>query len=87
MPPEGAKANDKRLTCPLKQSPSRAALCYCAQDKCAWWDENSQRCAVLLLAQRFDAVTTTDDTLGVTIQNATDGAWAYYTAPFGEEAS
>ena len=44
-----------------KSCPVRSNGCY--KDKCAWWDELSQKCAVLLLAQRFDAVTSTDDRL------------------------
>ena len=44
-----------------KSCPVRSNGCY--KNKCAWWDARSQRCAVLLLAQRFDAVTTTEDEL------------------------
>lgn len=44
--------------CPLRQDSCRPA-------DCAWWDETGRACAVLLLAQRFDAVTTSDDELAV----------------------
>ena len=46
-------------TCPIRGD-------WCCPTDCAWWDANSQSCAVLLLAQRFDAVTTGEDELLVT---------------------
>lgn len=42
--------------CPLKLT------CTC-HTNCAWYDEHSKECAILLLAQRCDAVTSTEDKL------------------------
>ena len=44
----------------LKICPVKPGTC---KPNCAWWDEISKSCAVLLLARRFDAVTTTEDKL------------------------
>ena len=43
-----------------KHCPVRSNGCW--KERCAWWDEFSKSCAVLLLAQRFDSVTTPEDT-------------------------
>lgn len=38
---------------------------FCTTVDCAWFDQATKNCAVLLLAIRFDAVTTGDDELAV----------------------
>lgn len=35
--------------CPM--NPSEDEALTCCQDKCAWWDEDSQSCAMLVMAQ------------------------------------
>ena len=47
----------KRKYCPMTRE-------QCRED-CAWWDELSRSCAVLLFALRFDAITTADDEISV----------------------
>lgn len=38
--------------CPLSIScPSDTPLCLCQEQRCAWWDEDSQKCAVAVLAR------------------------------------
>jgi hypothetical protein len=61
--------NKAVLQCPLLATavtPHR-----CVQCDCAWYDALSDRCAVLLLAQRFDAVTTAEDTVAVHVVDVT----------------
>ena len=47
--------------CPFRDQPDESSRC--AESACAWFDEYSQSCAVLLLARWFDAVTSTEDRL------------------------
>ena len=43
--------NEKKI-CPLSiSSPSDTPLCLCQKEMCAWWDEDSQDCAAVVLAR------------------------------------
>lgn len=43
---------EERTICPLSMSgPADMDLVNCVQEGCAWWDEDSQQCAVLTLAK------------------------------------
>ena len=46
----------KQKICPIRGD-------WCCPTDCAWWDDHSKSCAILLLAQRFDAVTTIENKL------------------------
>lgn len=56
------------LLCPAIATPNQPSRCH--QVDCAWWDPLKEQCAVLLVAQRFDAVTTTRDELAVYMEAA-----------------
>ena len=45
-------------SCPIRSK-------MCSKEMCAWYDVWSNSCAILLLAQRFDAVTTAENELMV----------------------
>lgn len=40
---------DEKKFCPLNPSEDEALTCI--SSKCAWWDEDSQSCAMLVLAR------------------------------------
>lgn len=41
--------NEKKI-CPLSMScPGDIPLCTCQKQRCAWWDEDSQDCAAVVL--------------------------------------
>ena len=43
--------NEKKI-CPLSMSyPKDTSLCPCQKQMCAWWDEDSQACALLVMAK------------------------------------
>ena len=43
--------NEKKI-CPLSMScPEDIPLCPCQKQRCAWWDEDSQDCAAVVLAR------------------------------------
>lgn len=42
----------ERKICPLSAScPEDTLLLHCQKDRCAWWDEDAQSCAVLVLVK------------------------------------
>lgn len=46
--------NSKKL-CPLNASMDE--VLPCCQEKCAWWDEDAQACALLVIARTSKKVT------------------------------
>lgn len=40
---------ENKCFCPL--NPSEDTALPCCQEKCAWWDEDAQACAVLVIAK------------------------------------
>ena len=42
----------EKKICPLSMSrPKDMPLCSCQEQRCAWWDEYAQSCAILTLAR------------------------------------
>ena len=42
----------EKKICPLSMScPEDISLCPCQEQRCAWWDEDSQDCAAVVLAR------------------------------------
>lgn len=42
----------EKKICPLSMScPEDIPLCPCQKQRCAWWDEDSQGCAAVVLAR------------------------------------
>ena len=55
--------------CPIRAAAHQfPATARCYRGDCAWWDAVSGKCAVLLVATRLDAVTSSDDTLRITVE-------------------
>lgn len=48
--------NDHEI-CPMSiPCPTDTPLMMCQHEKCAWWDEDAQKCAMLVLAQAMKKV-------------------------------
>ena len=41
--------NEPKKYCPL--NPSADEVLTCCQERCAWWDEDAQACALLVIAK------------------------------------
>ena len=54
------------MYCPVMSSSDR--MIQCKKTHCAWWDRMSSMCAMLMLATRFDAVTTANDALAIHVE-------------------
>ena len=46
--------DNQKKYCPI--NPDTENIIYCCESKCAWWDENSQACAVLVIARESKKV-------------------------------
>ena len=51
-------AEDKRKICPLTYTSGKGAydqevsdFDYCVEEKCAWWNDLSKNCAILVIAK------------------------------------
>jgi hypothetical protein len=67
------KCSNSDRICPLlTPRETRTLFMACRGGDCAWWDDVSKMCAVALLATRFDAVTSSEDTLRVSDETPED---------------
>ena len=62
--------SDKQI-CPLSMAQS-GKLGLCVLEKCAWYDDVTDRCAVLLLAQQIHGVATPEGELLVVVEDPRD---------------
>lgn len=46
---------ENKQYCPLNAATDEVLHCY--REKCAWWDEDAQACAVLVIAKTMRKVT------------------------------
>jgi len=57
----------ERLLCPFRliHNSEFELVPQCKQECCAWWNQEHKKCAVVMLAERFDAVTAYDGRMAV----------------------
>lgn len=41
----------EKKVCPLSPNKARTDLCLCLGNQCAWWNDLSEQCAVITIAQ------------------------------------
>jgi len=60
-----------KKVCPLSMA-QNGKLALCAREQCGWWDEVTERCAVLLLGQQLHGCATPEGEFLVVIADRTD---------------
>lgn len=63
--------SEKQIICPLSMA-QNGKLGLCVKGQCAWYDDVTDRCAVLLLAQQLHGVTTPEGELIVVVEDRID---------------
>ena len=67
------------MKCPLLMMSLSIETDTCREEACAWWDEASERCAILMVAVDMDrAVSQVNDlclTLNAQLSNLNDKVW------------